>query len=298
MKLLALAIPLVAALLAAGCTPEQTSMANMPTLTSDKPLRPLPILPTTEKPPTVKIQDPPPPTGKIPFGPGDSVARRVVIGTSVEGRTIAMYLFGTGTNPTFIFGGIHGDEGVAADIARQMIDHLRANPAAWSGRSVAIIPEANPDGLARGTRQNAHGVDCNRNFVASNWARLPRGNRYYGGPAAGSEPETRALMQAIQQLSPGRIIALHSISAGKHCNNYDGPGEGLAERMAAANHYPVKATIGYPTPGSFGTWAGIDKRIATVTLELPAGRDVASLWAPNKAALLAAIRDQQPALGN
>ena len=124
------------------------------------------------------------------------------------------------------------------------------------------------------------------------------GARYYGGPAAASEPETKAIMQAIQQLNPGRIIALHSISAGKHCNNYDGPGEGLAERMAAANHYPVKATIGYPTPGSFGTWAGIDKRIATVTLELPAGQDVASLWAPNKAALLAAIRDQQPALGN
>ena len=297
MKLLALAISLTAAVLVAGCTPEQTSMANMPTLTSDKPLRPLPILTTTEKPPTVNIQSANP-TSKINFPPSEPVARRVVLGTSVEGRSIAMYLFGTGPNPTFIFGGIHGDEGVASDIARQMIDHLRANPAAWNGRSIAIIPEANPDGLARGTRQNAHGVDCNRNFPASNWARAARGARYYGGPAAGSEPETKAIMLAIQQLNPGRIIALHSISPGKHCNNYDGPGEGLAERMAAANRYPVKSNIGYPTPGSFGTWAGIDRHIATITLELPARRDAASLWPTNKAALLAAIRDQQSALGN
>ncbi|MCY2928429.1 MAG: M14 family murein peptide amidase A [Planctomycetota bacterium] len=298
MKRLFLAIPMLAAVLAAGCDTSHPSFANMTTFTSDKPLRTLPVLTTSEKPPTINIQPPTNSTGKIHVEPGESVARRVVLGTSVEGRSITMYLFGTGPNPTLIFGGIHGDEGAAADIARQMIDHLRANPAAWSGRSIAIIPEANPDGLARGTRQNANGVDCNRNFPASNWAGGSHSDRYYGGASAGSEPETKALMQAIQQLNPGRIVSLHSISPGKHCNNYDGPGQGLAKRMAAANHYPVKSNIGYPTPGSFGTWAGIDRHIATITLELPAGRDAGSLWSPNKAALLAAIRDQQPALGN
>lgn len=298
MKRLFLAIPLLAAALAAGCNTEHPSFANMTTFTSDKPLRALPVLTTSEKPHSPAVEPPSNPTSKIPVGPSEAVARRVVLGASVEGRSITMYLFGTGSNPTLIFGGIHGDEGVTSDIARQMIDHLRSNPAVWSGRSIAIIPEANPDGLARGTRQNAHNVDCNRNFPASNWSRGSRSDRYFGGPSAGSEPETKALMQAIHQLNPGRIISLHSISPGKHCNNYDGPGEGLAERMAAANHYPVKSNIGYPTPGSFGTWAGIDRRIPTITLELPAGRDAGSLWSPNKAALLAAIRDQQPALGN
>ena len=298
MKQWLLAIPFATAFVAAGCTPEQTAFPRITTFTSDKPLRTLPILPTDEKPHTINIQQPVVPTGKVFPVPGEAVVRRVSLGTSVEGRSIVMYVFGAEPHPTFIFGGIHGDEGVAADISRQLIEHLRANPEAWSGRSVAILPEANPDGLVRGTRQNAHGVDCNRNFPASNWARASRGARYYGGPAAGSEPETRAIMQAIQQINPGRIISLHSISPGKHCNNYDGPGEGLAERMAAANHYPVKSNIGYPTPGSFGTWAGIDQRIPTITLELPAGRDAASLWPSNKAALLAAIRDQQPALGN
>ena len=39
--------------------------------------------------------------------------------------------------------------------------------------------------------------------------------------------------------------------------------------MAAKNGYPAKGSIGYPTPGSMGTWAGIDRKIAMITLELP-----------------------------
>lgn len=298
MKRLALLMLLTVVPFAAGCNTDQTALANMSMFSSDKPLRTLPTLQTNEKTPVIHTQPPSVPARKIPFGQNEAVARRISVGTSVEGRPITMYVFGTGPSPTFIFGGIHGDEGVAADIARQMVDYLRANPAAWSGRSVAILPEANPDGLARGTRQNARGVDCNRNFPAANWSRSPKDARYYGGPSAASEPETRAIMQAIQTVNPGRIIALHCISPGKHCNNYDGPGEGLAEKMSAVNRYPTKGSIGYPTPGSFGTWAGMDKHIPTITLELPAGRDAASLWPSNRAALLAAIYDQQPALGN
>ena len=29
-------------------------------------------------------------------------------------------------------------------------------------------------------------------------------------------------------------------------------------------NYPVEPSIGYPTPGSFGTWAGIEKQIPTI----------------------------------
>ena len=35
-----------------------------------------------------------------------------------------------------------------------------------------------------------------------------------------------------------------------------------------SDDYPVEASIGYPTPGSFGTYAGIERQIPTITLEL------------------------------
>ena len=60
----------------------------------------------------------------------------------------------------------------------------------------------------------------------------------------------------------------------------------LASRF---NEYPAQASIGYPTPGSFGSWAGVDRRIPTITLELPKGQSGAQGWQGNRAALLAII---------
>ena len=45
-------------------------------------------------------------------------------------------------------------------------------------------------------------------------------------------------------------------------------------------NYPVEGDIGYPTPGSFGTWAGIEKNIPTITLELDEEIDVKELVKP------------------
>ena len=53
--------------------------------------------------------------------------------------------------------------------------------------------------------------------------------------------------------------------------NYDG-GQGcdlgIVEEISCIMNYPVEESIGYPTPGSFGTWAGIERGILTITLEL------------------------------
>ena len=59
--------------------------------------------------------------------------------------------------------------------------------------------------------------------------------------------------------------------------------------MSAKNHYPTTAAIGYPTPGSLGSYAGIDKKIPMITLELPRNLPGDQAWAQNKDALLAAI---------
>ena len=46
--------------------------------------------------------------------------------------------------------------------------------------------------------------------------------------------------------------------------------------------YKVEESIGYPTPGSFGTYCGIERNIPTITLELPEKEDKELLWNTNK----------------
>lgn len=213
----------------------------------------------------------------------------VPLGYSVSGIPIVMHVYGRAAEPTLIFGGIHGDETNSAELARQLVEHLERHPEAYRDRCVAVIPVANPDGLARNSRTNARQVDVNRNFPARNWQPSTKG-RYFGGESEASEPETRAIMRAVELLHPARIVTIHCITRGRHGNNYDGPGAKLAELMAARNRYRVLKSIGYPTPGSFGSWAGVDRQIPTITLELPHDLHGPDCWAENGEALLEAIR--------
>ncbi|MCE5279949.1 MAG: M14 family zinc carboxypeptidase [Planctomycetaceae bacterium] len=230
------------------------------------------------------------PRANAPAGAASS-ARTFVLGHSVLGKPITMHVFGASGSATLIFAGIHGDEPVSSQLARRMYDYIKSNPSVLGGRSVAFILEANPDGLAARTRGNANRVDCNRNFPATNWKPSAANARYSGGSRPASEPETQAIIKAVDMLRPASIVSIHTISGGRFCNNYDGPASALAAAMAKSNSYPPKATIGYPTPGSFGTWAGIDRNIPTITLELPDEQKNASQWwSGNRGALLTAIR--------
>jgi protein MpaA len=214
--------------------------------------------------------------------------RTIELGQSVQGTPLILAIFGHGPDRVLIFGGIHGSEPTSAVLARKLADYLRIHWELFNGRTVAILAEANPDGLAGQRRVNAHGVDLNRNFPAANW-QLSRGRRRHGSAAA-SEPETRAIIQAVELIRPSRIISIHSTRRGTHCNNFDGPAEHLASLMSRFNGYPVKTTMGYPTPGSFGSWAGIDRAIPTITLELPSDLSGSECWRENADALVAFIQ--------
>jgi protein MpaA len=152
-----------------------------------------------------------------------------------------------------------------------------------------IIPTLNPDGYLRRRRRNARLVDLNRNFPTTDWTTGSPRSRMYGGTSPASEPETRALIRLIECLRPARIVSIHSINGGRFCNNYDGPAQALAETMARRNRYPVRAAIGYPTPGSLGTWAGVERGIPIVTLELPSSASPKACWEQNCLALLEAL---------
>ena len=128
-----------------------------------------------------------------------------VIGHSVQGRPIVAYERGDRSAPaTLVVGVIHGSEpaglGVIAQLRRLPLPrHVHL----W------LVPTANPDGLAAGRRQNAHGVDLNRNWPAA-WVRngVPW-DGYYSGPRPMSEPENRAMRAFILRVKPKLTIWYH-----------------------------------------------------------------------------------------
>ena len=136
--------------------------------------------------------------------------------------------------------------------------------------NVLFIPCLNPDGMQLGTRTNANGVDLNRNFPTKNWgedtsAAGDNPSDYYSGKSAGSEIETQFVMEIIEEYKPEKILTLH---APYKVVNYDGPAKEWAEDVSKIIGYPIEESIGYPTPGSFGTYCGIERNIPTITLEL------------------------------
>jgi protein MpaA len=184
----------------------------------------------------------------------------VIVGRSVEGRPLEAVRLGDGARvAALVFGAIHGDEPASAELCR------RWAPRVAPSESVVVLPVANPDGLVHCSKNNARDVDLNRNFAARNWRREhPPG--YDPGAAPLSEPESAALAALVDALAPRLLVAVHQPL---RCVNWDGPAEALARAMSAASGYPAVASVGYPTPGSFGSCYGVDRGLPVITLELP-----------------------------
>ena len=151
-----------------------------------------------------------------------------------------------------------------------------------AGRQVVLVPAANPDGLAANQRVNAHGVDVNRNFDAANRVAVKT-----NGPRAMSEPESQYIAELIRHYRPARIVSVHQPLA---CVDYDGPGSELAAAVSKACGLPIRK-LG-ALPGSLGSYAGLERQIACVTVELPKTATVvgaAELWRLYGQALMVAV---------
>lgn len=155
-----------------------------------------------------------------------------------------------------IIGVFHGDE----PQGKYLIDNYLNNYES----KLLFIPCLNPDGMAQGVRTNSNGVDLNRNFPTDNWE-LTEKNEFFGGNSPASEIETQFVASIIEKYSPKMILTLH---APFKVVNYDGDAKEICEKISKIIDYPVEASIGYPTPGSFGTYAGVERKIPTITLEL------------------------------
>jgi protein MpaA len=139
---------------------------------------------------------------------GPDPERGVRIGRSARGRPIRAFRAGDTTSRTraLVVGCIHGNECAGTAVIRIL---ARSSPAV----DLWVVSNLNPDGFALGRRQNARGVDLNRNFP-SEWRAGGRPwDPEYPGPRPLSEPETRAAARLIRRIRPSVTIWFHQPQA-------------------------------------------------------------------------------------
>ncbi|CAN5491540.1 murein tripeptide amidase MpaA [soil metagenome] len=205
-----------------------------------------------------------------------------IIGLSVEGRPMICLTAGNGADRSLLMASIHGNENAGTPLLEELLKRLEANPKLVEGRSVTFLFVTNPDGYVYDQRSNAHGVDLNRNFAATNRENSPR-----NGETPLSEPESRAIEAYLKRLRPARILSIHQPL---ETIDYDGPGEEIANAMGQYTWLGVDR-IG-SRPGSLGSYAGEDLGIPIITMELTRDADnesVENLWKYYGDALMAFV---------
>jgi protein MpaA len=198
----------------------------------------------------------------VPVTAAGSTTRTVVIGRSVRGLAITARMIGpdSASRKILIVGCIHGNECAGDAIVSAL---ARRRPS--EGVQLWLVPEMNPDGTAADTRQNAHGVDLNRNFPFQ-WRPIAE-STYFAGPRPLSEPESRAAVKLIRRLKPAVTIWYH-----QHEDLVDmaGGDRGIARRYA--HLAGLRATCLPFLPGTATAWSNHTFRGTTAfVVELPAG---------------------------
>ena len=197
---------------------------------------------------------------------------------------ILIYRFGNGAIPIWMLAGVHGNEKEGFLFSEQYIHSLASNEFALPNNiSLYITPRLNVDGCAVSRRTNANNVDLNRNLPTKDWTNKFVEPKYYPGKSTGSEKETTITMTVIKHIKPQLIISLHSYE--EAMINYNGDCKDIAFEMSRHNHLEPKGDIGYPTPGSLGTYAGFELGIPTITLEIKRGQDEESTWTQHAKAM-------------
>jgi murein peptide amidase A len=199
---------------------------------------------------------------RAPGAEAGPIPRVVRIGRSVDGRPITARVVGaTGAaRRILVVGCIHGNECAGLRIVHAL---TRATPP--RGVQLWLVGELNPDGTAAGTRQNADGVDLNRNFPYQ-WQSVSDPT-YYSGAHPLSEPESRAAVKLIREIRPAVTIWYH-----QHQDLVDmaGGDRGVARRYAQLAH--LRATCLAFLPGTATGWENHTFRGTTsFVVELPAG---------------------------
>lgn len=172
--------------------------------------------------------------------------KQTVLGTSVNGREITAYHYGSGEDRLVFVGGIHGGYSWnTAAVAYEMMDYLEKNPQVIPDNvRVTVIPVLNPDGLKLvvnsegkfdsgtvslseakkiGSRLNQNSIDLNRNFDCDWQANGTWQNKTVsGGTEAFSEPESKAFRDFIASSTPKAVVVWYSAAGGVFASSCHG----------------------------------------------------------------------------
>ena len=170
-----------------------------------------------------------------------------------------------------VIGGTHGDELTSVSVVFRWVNKLnKFHSGLFHWR---IAPLMNPDGVLNrsATRTNQNGVDLNRNMPSDDWPanalsywehKGGKDPRKYPGQSAASEPETQWLIDEINTFKPDAIISVH---APYGVVDFDSLRLNTAPKSLGKLHLNLLGTY----PGSLGNYAGINRNIPVITLELP-----------------------------
>jgi len=225
----------------------------------------------------------------------ETVAIRT-FGRTVRRRPLRGVLAGRGRRTLALVGALHAGES-GPELMLPALERLVCEDAQLLRRvRVAALPVVNADErerLATGVpwyiRRNANGVDLNRNFDAD-WGQLSTAyglltddpdSETYCGPAASSEPETRAVVAFVRKTAPRAIFSYHWLASIAGC--------GLLAPKSAAEDRAFDRVSGklvgayrrgfcgergqrshpnyWCTPGSFPEWAYRNGRIPCFDVE-------------------------------
>jgi hypothetical protein len=225
------------------------------------------------------------------------------IGYSQGGRPLTVYHLGDGPQTVLILGGQHGAPEVnTVRLAERLLAYFEDNPNEIPDRlRLDFILQANPDGVAHGSRQFLSGVDPNRNWDSPDWM----GDAFdsnglfrfgLGGEEPFSEPETQELRDYVLDIRPVLVINYHSRGG----FIFGGRARDLAEIYASASGYFVPlpspggggggpSLLGYRATGSMNVWLSSEE-IPAMLIELATSSD------PEFARNLAGLRAVLPVL--
>jgi WD40 repeat protein len=128
-----------------------------------------------------------------------------LLGGSADGEPIRATRVGPrdARRRILVVGCVYGNECAGIAVAQELAE--RRPP---RGYAFWIVENLNPDGFARDTRTNGHGVNINRNFPFK-WQRSSDEPGDNPGPRVLSEPESRFAKALIERVRPEVTIMLH-----------------------------------------------------------------------------------------
>ena len=211
-------------------------------------------------------------------------AATLLFGHSAEHRPLTATRVGSGPVKVLVVGSIHGNETAGRAVLRRL---RRAQPAA--GVELWLVRSVNPDGVRRGTRQNARGVDLNRNF-ARRWRGGGRAfDTYFPGRRAFSEPESQAVRRLVRRIRPAVTVYYHQHL--RLVNLSSGADPAVVRAYARRVGLPARTLPNYR--GTATSWQNHTfPGTSTFVVELPAGPLSPASARRHAGAVLAAGRSQ------